>query len=80
MERNIHDEVYWTKEQQEVHLKGVRSSELLSCPFCGLPVEPIEETVCDLTIRCRPCRLTMNENNRSKGNKCLTERWNRREI
>ena len=35
MKRNIYDEIYWTKEQQEDYLLGVRSNELLGCPFCG---------------------------------------------
>lgn len=30
MKRNLHDEVYWTEKQQEAHLLGVRSNELLS--------------------------------------------------
>jgi len=29
MKRNPHDEVYWTEKQQEAHLLGVRSNELL---------------------------------------------------
>ena len=80
MKRNIHDEVYWTEEQQKTHLSGVHSNDLLYCPFCGLLVEPMEETVCDLTIRCRPCRLNMDEPNHPKGKKRLIGRWNRRAI
>jgi len=34
MKRNIHDEVYWTEKQQEAHLLGIRSNDLLCCPFC----------------------------------------------
>ena len=33
MKRNPHDEVYWTEEQQKAPLSGVRSNELLYCPF-----------------------------------------------
>ncbi len=66
---------YMTKEDG---YKPSVLSDLLGCPFCKLAVEPIEKTVCDLTIRCHPCQVSMNEPNRPKGKERLTGRWNRR--
>jgi Lar family restriction alleviation protein len=83
MKRNPHDEVYWSEEQQKAHLSGVRSNDLLGCPFCGGPAYIHESKAIEGMIvfypRCRQMECCGNNGwidfeTREKA----IEAWNRR--
>ncbi len=59
MKRNPHDEVYWTKEQQDAYLSGVRSSALLCCPFCGAEAFVWPTMLNGWKVSCRKDCVTM---------------------